>query len=152
MRSSKRQAKRGDGLGKGTDRNTTMKYVSTVYLALCSLFFTSCLPVRRVDNALWDAMARDQPTIVLAKMDVANGKLAHHFVSFIKNDKNLSVESVKNSLAPHDLPAEERISGKQAVVLFNESDRVIRVFYVSDDHGRISMDRGDAELKYILRQ
>ncbi|MEI7902578.1 MAG: hypothetical protein WCK89_20200 [bacterium] len=128
-----------------------MKHSSTIFIAFCSLFFASCLPVQPVDNALWDEIARDHATIVLAKMDVANGKLSHHFVSFIKNGKNLSVESAQNGLVLHDLPSEERIAGKQAVVLFDDSDRVTRILYVYDADGQIPLSKGRVELKHILR-
>jgi hypothetical protein len=110
----------------------------------------SCLPARRADNSLWDAIEQSNSTIVLATTAKVDGKWTYQLAAFIKNGSKLSAESVQKSLKLLDRPAGKETLSKQAVILIHEATQAISAYYVSDETGWISVDNGFVELSYIL--
>ena len=87
---------------------------------LCLFIYRSSKP--SIDNTRWDAIEASHPVIALAQVTTADHTYTHHFLRFIKNEHNLTRESVQKIIARFDgsLKNHESI-GKQAIFLIDNS-------------------------------
>ena len=120
------------------------KLVATILLSialpLTIYLLRSTLVDSRIENSRWHGIEESHPVIVLASTHNTGNSVRHDFHSFIKNDMDVGVEKVQESISKFDgdLQSGESV-GKWAIFLMEDSNslasadpNVVRVLYVHD--------------------